>query len=88
MPVQPLSVTPAAQDVIDRTRAGEDGIPCEHLSAAERSMVAHALGWKLTGRTLHWIWGDDRLPQDTTNPDTFDYEGAILARQEREMGGF
>ena len=84
--VKPLPVTPAAQAVIDANTRGEDGICCEHLTPTERAMVAWALGWETTPRVLHWIWGDDRLPQDTTNPDTFDYEGAILTRQERETG--
>jgi len=88
MPIKPLPVTPAVQAVIDANARGEDGICCEHLTPTERAAVAHALDWATTPRVLHWIWGDDRLPQDTTNPDTFDYEGAILARQEREMGDF
>ena len=81
-----MTHSPAVQKVLDAMAQGEDGIDCEGLSDNQRLELANALGWGMTPRVQQWIWsGPKQAPEPT---DEFDYEGAILARQEREMGDF
>lgn len=76
-------MTDATLDAFMAVKGGED-VTVDHLTPAERARLCEALGVKAP-----WYWLSDGAAPIADGPvegrgRRFDYEGAILARQERE----
>jgi hypothetical protein len=80
------SVTDRVLDIFLRTKGGEDGIVVDHLTVTERRQFADLMGWKPSAWLSSWI--ADVPAHTDSDPDTFDYEGAILDRQDEEVGDY
>lgn len=73
-------------DIFLRTKGGEDGIVTDHLTVTERRQLADLMGWENTPFLSSWIAAAPS--REPVIRDTRDYEGAILDRQDEEVGDY